>query len=63
MRSYASPQPPYNQSPHQQTHYPPPMGRQPSNSYVHHPQAQYQHMQGQHPPPSGVAMEGGDGMK
>ncbi|KAK3170968.1 hypothetical protein OEA41_003052 [Lepraria neglecta] len=59
MRAFASAQPPYNQSPHQQTHYPPPMGRQPSNSYVHHPQGQYQHMQGQHPPPAGVAMEGG----
>ena len=62
MRGYASPQPPYNQSPQQQQHYPPPMGRQPSNSYGHHPQ--YQPMQGQHPPPSGAAgMEGAEAMK
>ncbi|KAL6715035.1 poly(A)-binding protein binding protein [Lecanora helva] len=63
MRGYASPQTHFSQSPQQQPHFPPQVSRVPSNSYVHHPQGQYQHMQGQHPHPPPVPVEGGDSMK
>ncbi|KAK4695651.1 hypothetical protein P7C71_g2136, partial [Lecanoromycetidae sp. Uapishka_2] len=63
LRSFASPQQHYNQSPQQQPHFPHQISRAPSNNYNHFPQGQYPPMQGQHPAPPNVPMEGGEAMK